>query len=612
MANALVPIPGTENNYYKPNFTMPGASPDPVSAPGTLRAGGPRGIGQRLGAAVRTLPGVETAVGVGGAALKGARAIAKPAAVAGVIDNFNDYKIDDPEVDSSVKGTYNALRSGDFDMAGRSLSKGALETLMDLGSGVAGALDYVVPGKAPVSTAYSQMLRDQFGGQLVDNTRKPDAGAGRGFVNPTAPTTPTAPTSTPAPPIRQPFSDVRNGTYGSTAPNPPSPPDLTGKIIKSTDANGNAVYTGANIKAGADIVDRDGKILNTNDPSNPISLRTTGVSGPVNSAIGGPSAVGGAPAGRSVMDIYANASRINKQISDTVREADAYGPGGGGGGMTGINGNGIFDSLRAAQRGAAGGNTIAERMHAAELANRMQTAVMQNNAATYSSDISRANNRDTVRATLRGQDMDYAEKMDAKRMDLAAKQHERALMASITEGTNDPRVMLQRALRAGVDPAKFISGAQELRASGEAERKHFDKVLEAHSGDGKGGISAEKLAQNRVAAQKMGAEGMSPAEIDSGLRILAAYNSDAARKDTLMRRLGFTQPRLRASELPRLDGYTPEVTGRTANWNPTIGVGQGNLRANHPTQDPAFFDFEPSTGDLKFMEQYMGLKLPPP
>lgn len=139
-----------------PAQAAPAAAPPATAAPsgiGAMPAAKP-GLAYRTGSAAgRLVKGaVPTAIG------------------AGVVGSFNDYKINDPAVDSSAAGTFNALKAGDFSGAGRSLSKGALETAMDLGSAVAGAADYVVPGKAPVSTAYRDMLRSKFGDQLIDNT----------------------------------------------------------------------------------------------------------------------------------------------------------------------------------------------------------------------------------------------------------------------------------------------------------------------------------------------------------------------------------------------------------------------------------------------------------
>ncbi len=130
-----------------------GAPPQTAAQPSAARAAAPTPTGRGYGAGRM----------VGGAV----RSIA-PTAIAGqVASHFNDYKINDPAVDSSAAGTYNAVRSGDFAGAGRSLSKGALETLMDVGSAGANLADFVVPGNAPVSTAYDNFLRGQFGDQLA-------------------------------------------------------------------------------------------------------------------------------------------------------------------------------------------------------------------------------------------------------------------------------------------------------------------------------------------------------------------------------------------------------------------------------------------------------------
>lgn len=137
----------------------PTAAPEPSAPRPSLRAG----LGNQAGV-------VNKALYAGGRTLSGAARLAGslgPAALgADAISHFNDYKINDPGVDSSNSGTFKALANGDFSGAGRSFSKGALEAGMDLGSFGANMLDYVVPGKAPVSTAYDSMLRRQFGNQL--------------------------------------------------------------------------------------------------------------------------------------------------------------------------------------------------------------------------------------------------------------------------------------------------------------------------------------------------------------------------------------------------------------------------------------------------------------
>jgi hypothetical protein len=99
------------------------------------------------------------------------RAILGKAGVAGagaqVISHFNDYKLNEPDVDSSAGGTLKALFTGDFSGAGKSALKGLKEAAMDVGSAAANAADYVIPGNAPVSRAYDQMLHEKLGDKLV-------------------------------------------------------------------------------------------------------------------------------------------------------------------------------------------------------------------------------------------------------------------------------------------------------------------------------------------------------------------------------------------------------------------------------------------------------------
>lgn len=103
----------------------------------------------------------------------GARMTGGLAAGAGVASSFNDYKIDDPEVDSSLGGSVKALASGDLRGFASSVSKGALETGMDLGAAGAKAIDLVRPG---TSQQYDAMLRNQFG-PLLKGPAAQDPGA---------------------------------------------------------------------------------------------------------------------------------------------------------------------------------------------------------------------------------------------------------------------------------------------------------------------------------------------------------------------------------------------------------------------------------------------------
>lgn len=190
--------------------------------------------GQTLRAAVPTAEGAGRALGN---TVRVAGRLAPAVAAADAVSHANDFKINDPSVDSSASGTFNALRQGDFAGAGRSLSKGALETLMDVGSVGANVADFFVPGKAPVSTKYGNMLREKFGDQLIDNT---SAAA-------TPAPTKADPAAVAAP--RVPFSDARQGPAVPTAPATPASPFTNsnengsiGNIVR----NGNK-FSGANI-----------------------------------------------------------------------------------------------------------------------------------------------------------------------------------------------------------------------------------------------------------------------------------------------------------------------------------------------------------------------------
>ena len=96
----------------------------------------------------------------GSFATKAAKATGIPGALASTVSEFGDYKLkSDDNVDTSASGTYNDLRQGNVGRAVKGLGMGLGELGADLGSSVANTLDYVVPGKAPVSSAYDQMLR---------------------------------------------------------------------------------------------------------------------------------------------------------------------------------------------------------------------------------------------------------------------------------------------------------------------------------------------------------------------------------------------------------------------------------------------------------------------
>jgi hypothetical protein len=209
-----------------------------------------------------------------------ASASLRAAPAVGVLTSFRDYGIDDPSVDSSAGGTLRALRQGNLGDAGRSLSKGALETGMDLGSSAAKVAD-ILPG-VDASGAYNRLLRSTFGDQLIDRTGRTDAPAqaasgplrasqalpqgmtpstavqGRGGASYAA----LDPRRTDINPADIRLGASRDFTNELNA----VPADLPGGmrpgvIIKTEDANGNVTYSGSNVKAGAMMVDGPGRTL---------------------------------------------------------------------------------------------------------------------------------------------------------------------------------------------------------------------------------------------------------------------------------------------------------------------------------------------------------------
>lgn len=201
----------------------PAAAAPAAEAAGAKSAGWFKRTANALRNPVQTVSSaMPTAEGAGRLAGSAVRS-ALPAAVGlHTVSHLNDFKIDDPTNDSSVGGTIGALSKGDFAGAGRSLSKGALEAGMDLGSAAATIADIFVPGKAPVSTAYNSMLREKFGDQLVDRTG-------------TAPATPAVPAASAV-----------NPNYGNEQLRAPVAPQSPSNVVTRT---GNS-FSGTDIKPG--------------------------------------------------------------------------------------------------------------------------------------------------------------------------------------------------------------------------------------------------------------------------------------------------------------------------------------------------------------------------
>ena len=366
--------------------TLRPAAPTAPAAPAGAQGGwfrrtvdAAKNPGQTLRAAVPTMEGAGRALGT---ATRVAGRVAPVAMAADAVSHANDFKINDPSVDSSASGTWNALRQGDFAGAGRSLSKGALETLMDVGSAGANVADLFVPGKAPVSTKYGNMLRQQFGDQLIDNTSA-------------------APTKAAAAPVAAPSVDPRVQTGWGSRPGTPeiaaAPANPNGTILRS----GNA-YSGKDIKFGADIVNKnplplDGSFGVTSLDSteghrqNLLELQRNAAERANAPPMGGATGIGSR--GTSMMDDLVAKHNASKQ-PDTA-------------GLSPYDRAHMQATLRQSQEANANTRAIAglnNETTQAGLANSANIAAMHNATQRRSNDQNNA-------TSLRGQEMDYAGRM---------------------------------------------------------------------------------------------------------------------------------------------------------------------------------------------------------
>lgn len=101
-----------------------------------------------------------------GKASRMATPLVQKAAVASPLLGFNDYKLNEPGVDSSAAGTFKALGSGDFSGAGHSLVKGAKEAVLDTASGVSKFVDGaagLVGADTGLARGLAQKVRGHYG-----------------------------------------------------------------------------------------------------------------------------------------------------------------------------------------------------------------------------------------------------------------------------------------------------------------------------------------------------------------------------------------------------------------------------------------------------------------
>ena len=584
MAYPIVPISGTENNYYKPNWTTPQSAP-PVG-PGPAKPIGSNTSGGWFRSSLRSAPNTVEMGSTGGNAGRWLGSGEQWGKMLNVGDQSRTLRMDPPTPSRAMRlggaalavpmGAYNAVQGASEGDTGRAA----------LGAADAAAGAALLTPAAPAAAAYlgvrgayeggkaagewasnrlGETARDAiggtvntvanwFGGGVDDNAlRTLNAGLDVPKTPWNARITPpeaSAPAASPA--LRQPYSDARNGTAVVPASDP------TGKIMR----DGNS-YGGKDVKFGAEIVAPGMEALDA----------ASGVKS-------------GARAGYGVSSLDTREG-YRQNLLELQRNAAerAAAPVGGVGNLGTSTGLRLNDTVAANK---AAGATRAERIAMAEFAAKRDMNAANVGAQIYGVDTGAATSRygtDTQAATLRrGQDMDYAEKIDARMMDLAAKRQLRDAYGSALKATNGNFEGAAAILTsAGIDAKPFLDMARygtERQTSGE---KALDRTLEGlASKDGK--VDAGRLAQLRTQLKTMAdMRGVTPEQLHANepdllrqLNLLEGMNQLG--KNTLSRRLGL-DPVLRRDALPNLNGYTAEqLNVFNGTLNPTTDAKAGDWR----------------------------------
>lgn len=434
-------------------------------------------VAEALAAEARTPAAVgkvaRGAEGLGRVAGKAARVVgaaAPLAAGAEVVSHFNDYKIDDPSVDSSLRGTFNAVRAGDFSGAGRSLSKGALETGMDLGSAAANVADLFVPGKAPVSTAYDGMLRDRFGSQLANKSPAAAASAAPAVVPGTVDSSSTnlfaGQQPAPGGAAAAPNVVTRNGN------------SFSGTDIKEGFSYSNGMRTGGNVSVmpagptatsaevmqAAKAADAYGPGAHTADGS------------------GGFASIGG--------ETLSSASRekFNRESLDDSMRQMATGRGIGGGRMGGRNGAqaqaAAAQFLASQEATAAGERTAGLRERGAAASNGQALKIAELNNAT-----ARRSNDQNNATTLRGQDITAGSARAANRLAVAKEVREqgnsdRTFEAGRSDADMAQKTSRESALQRNIEAANVGPDGKPDTAAAAEYRRGIDLAVAAAGLDG--------------------------------------------------------------------------------------------------------------------------------
>lgn len=427
-----------------------GAAPTSVPPTGTAPAsvtaagGAAAGAGAGAGASLRQ----RALYGAGRAGALATR-LAPAAAAAQVVNHFNDYKINDPETDSSAAGSWNALRNGDWGGLRRSLGKGALEAGMDLGSAVANIADFVTPGHNTASTKYDRWLRDQFGDQLRGPTVGPaPAPSAAAMPKPAAPTAaaPAAPPKPPTLPVDQRNDDWTNEAVAARNP--------SGQVRVTMGEDGVPTFSGNNVSGAVSYKDDKGIIPGK---------------GWVGDSWGGGMNVISMPKGEGLRDdgvpLNQGAGSIGGATLSSAAAERA--------GMTGPVGR-----MTALEMSRLPPDTRhALRVQAARNQGDMDRAQLQADTQRYGTDVSAASSRfntNTNAETLRrGQNMDLEGRLLPKQWDMAMQQRKRAMMGQLYKDSGGNYAeAAKRAAAFGMDDV-----AKSFRDAAGDEGKFSDEQL---------------------------------------------------------------------------------------------------------------------------------------
>lgn len=579
---------------------------------------------------------------------KAAPFVGKAAAGADVVANFNDYKLNDPDVDSSASGTFNALREGDFAGAGRSLSKGMLETGMDLGSYAANTADFLVPGQ-PFSQGYNRMLRDHFGSQLVDNSGNGPAPTAP-VATPAAPTAPVRPTNRlgqgfddprrlDRDPARKSLGESRDFT-NELASVPANLPEglREGVVHKTVDANGRTVYSGKNVGLNPQMVDGKGRDL---------TMRGSVVTAPAGSNVvmtdagGGGYAFADAPRAQDVAKAKALGGRIGEGGNIILPSTDRALTNPDGSRWTERDNRLMADNLRAgvdryagtsrapkAQTLSPGQQYMQQALNAPRTLKNLTPAQMsriQAQAALLDSQaadraVTQENNQ--MASSDRRYQADAPMKVKQVEMDLAARM--RQAQADLwKQAGGDPRAAAELSVQAGLDPEKFNAMEKTRQETDSKARDHtMSQLNNAFYTDGPKGErvqdkeTASKAYEylNRVTGGRY--ESLPETErskyfAEALTRFGMVQGANARRKTGLFEQLGLSNPTPAFGDLPtddQLKGATLREAG--IGWDTIVGQPSAlDYQLTTPDGREMYLPKGMTQPQLKYLED-RGVKLP--